>query len=57
MTQKRARKLSLYEAAKKLTANAERHLSTLPESERNARVAAFARVKLKISRETHAKSS
>jgi hypothetical protein len=57
MPQKRRKKLSLDEAAKKLTAIAEKHLSTLPEEEQDARVAAFARVKFKTSRGTAAKSS
>jgi hypothetical protein len=57
MTQKRGKKLSVDEAAKKLTAIAERHLETLPEAEREARVAAFARVKFKTTRGTRAKPS
>jgi hypothetical protein len=57
MAQKRHKKLSLEEAAKKLAAIAEQHLSTLPEEEQDARVASFARVKFETSRETRAKSS
>jgi hypothetical protein len=57
MTAKRNKKLSLEEAARKLAAITERHLSTLPEEEQNTRVAAFARVKFGTSRETRAKSS
>lgn len=54
---KKKKKLSLKEAAEKLTANAERHLETLPEEERDARVAAFARVDFKTGRGNRAKSS
>ena len=50
MAQKRLKKLSLEEAAKKLAAIAEQHLSALPEEERDARVASFARVKFETSR-------
>ncbi len=57
MRQKRQKKLSLEEAAEKLTAIAERHLATLPVEEQDARVAAFARVKFETSRGTRAKSS
>ena len=57
MTQKRQKKLSLEEAARKLTAVAEKHLSALPEEEQEARVAAFGRVKFETSRERRAKSS
>ena len=57
MRQKRQKKLSLEEAAEKLTAIAERHLAALPAEEQDARVASFARVKFETSRGTHAKSS
>jgi len=57
MRQKRQKKLSLEEAAEKLTAIAERHLAALPVEERAARVASFARVKFETSRESPAKSS
>ncbi len=57
MRQKRQKKLSLEEAAEKLTAIAERHLATLPAEEQDARVAAFARVTFETSRGTRAKSS
>ena len=57
MRQKRQKKLSLEEAAEKLTAIAERHLATLPVEEQDARVASFARVKFETSRESPAKSS
>jgi hypothetical protein len=57
MPQKRAKKLSLEEAAEKLAAIAERHLATLPVEEQEPRVAAFGRVKFETSRETRAKSS
>lgn len=57
MRLKRQKKLSLEEAAEKLTAIAERHLATLPLEEQDARVAAFGRVKFETSRETRAKSS
>lgn len=57
MRQKRQKKLSLEEAAEKLTAIAERHLATLPVEEQDARVAAFARVTFETSRGTRAKSS
>jgi hypothetical protein len=57
MPQKRDKKLALEEATKKLAAVAERHLSTLPAEEQDARVAAFARVKFETSRGTRAKSS
>jgi hypothetical protein len=57
MRQKRAKKLSLEEAAGKLTTIAERHLATLTVEEQEARVAAFARVKFETSRGTRAKSS
>lgn len=57
VSQKRRKKLTLEEAAEKLTAIAERHLSALPEEEQDARVAAFARVKFGPSRGTRAKSS
>lgn len=57
MPQKRHKKLSLEEAAKKLTAIAEKHLSELPEEEQDARVASFARIKFETSRGTPAKSS
>ncbi len=57
MRQKRQKKLSLDEAAEKLTTIAERHLATLPVEEQDARVAAFARVTFETSRGTRAKSS
>jgi hypothetical protein len=57
MRQKGQKKLSLEEAAEKLTAIAERNLATLPVDEQEARVAAFARVKFETSRGTRAKSS
>jgi hypothetical protein len=57
MRQKGHKKLSLEEAAKKLTAIAEKHLAVLPVEEQDARVAAFARVKFETSRGTPAKSS
>jgi len=57
MRQKSHKRLSLEEAAEKLTAIAERHLATLPVAEQDERVAAFARVKFKTSRGTRAKPS
>jgi hypothetical protein len=54
MPRKRNRRLSLKEAAAKLTEIAERHLSSLPEEERDGRVASFARVKFAASRRTAA---
>jgi hypothetical protein len=57
MAQKLKKKLSLEEAAKKLTAIAEKHLSSMSEEERDARVASFARVNFVSSRGTRAKSS
>jgi hypothetical protein len=50
-------KLSLNKAAKALTEVAERHLSKLPEEERDSKVAAFSRVNFKKRRGTHSKSS
>jgi len=55
MAQKRQKKLSLEEAARKLTAVAEKHLSALPEEEQEARVAAFGPVKFETSRERRRK--
>jgi hypothetical protein len=57
MASKSSKKLSLNDAAKKLAAIAELHLSTLSDTEQDARVAAFARVKFKTSRGKRAKSS
>lgn len=57
MAQKRQKKLLLEEAARKLTAVAEKHLSALPEEKQEERVAAFGRVKFETSRERRAKSS
>jgi hypothetical protein len=54
MPRKRNRKLSLEEAAAKLTEIAERHLSSLPEEEQDARVASFGRVEFAASRRTSA---
>jgi|HubBroStandDraft_6_1064221.scaffolds.fasta_scaffold108926_2 hypothetical protein len=57
MPPKRTKKLSLEEAAEKLTAIAEGHLAKLPLEEQESRIAAFARVTFEISRGTRAKSS
>jgi len=53
MPAKRQSKASLQEAARKLTAIAERHLTTLPEEEQEARVAGFARLSSGLPAKLH----
>ena len=53
---KKKKKLSLKKAVEELTAIAESHLRTLPEEEREARVAALARRDFKSDRGVRAKS-
>ena len=57
MPQKPKKILSLEEAAEKLVAVAQTHLSTMPQEEQGSRVASFGRVKFASSRGTRAKSS
>ena len=47
----KGKKLSLDQAAKKLAAITEKHLSSLPEEEQDARVAAFERSVLTLQRD------
>jgi hypothetical protein len=54
---KRKPKLTKAKAVALLTAVAEKHLATMPEEERERRVAAFARRKFKNGHENRAKSS
>lgn len=51
------KKMSLRKAVEELTAMAEKHLSTLPEEEQEARVAALARRDFKSGRAARTKSS
>jgi hypothetical protein len=54
---KKGKKITLKKAAEQLTAIAEKHLSSLPEEEQDARVALFARRNFKKTRGANAKSS
>jgi hypothetical protein len=54
---KKRKKIALKKAAEQLTAIAEKHLSSLPEEEQDARVALFTRRNFKKSRGAHTKSS
>ncbi|MGC1290156.1 MAG: hypothetical protein WA855_02640 [Candidatus Acidiferrales bacterium] len=54
---KNKKKSSLKKAVDELTAIAEKHLASLPEEERDARVEAFSHAKFTRARDSHAKSS
>ena len=51
------KKLTIEEAAEKLAAIAEKHLSVLPDEEQEAKVAAFKRVDFTASRASRSRSS